>query len=162
MFEAFDTRAYPKNSDVLLQMMQTRYEIATLLGYASWADYNAADKMAGRGQRIADFIQEVDAGGAHRLADREFAMLLAEKQKTDPKATEVGTTKSGHLRSCCGGRSTTSIRNRCGRICPYAQVKQGILDTAASLFGVTLPAGGGRAGLGPECRDVGCDRQRQS
>ena len=57
---AFNTRAYPKNRDVLTSMMKTRYEIATLLGYPSWADYNAADKMIGQGRNIADFIQQVD------------------------------------------------------------------------------------------------------
>lgn len=53
LWEAFDTRAYPKNKEVLDKMMQTRYEIATLLGYSSWADYNAADKMIAKGARIS-------------------------------------------------------------------------------------------------------------
>ena len=63
--------------------MKTRYEIATLLGYSSWADYNAADKMIAKGHNIADFIQQVN-DAARPLAQREFDMLLAEKQKTDP------------------------------------------------------------------------------
>src|SRR6202035_5642762 len=33
LWVAFDTRAYPKNREVLAQMMQTRYEIASLLGF---------------------------------------------------------------------------------------------------------------------------------
>ena len=82
LYEAFETRAYPKNREVLQQMIETRYEIATLLGYASWADYFAADKMAGRGQRIADFIQEVDQA-ARSLADRRvishFALVLVNR-----------------------------------------------------------------------------------
>ena len=45
MSVAFNTRAYPKNQEVLTSLMNTRYEIATLLGYSSWADFNAADKM---------------------------------------------------------------------------------------------------------------------
>src|SRR5205814_2721230 len=45
LYVAFNTRAYPKNRDVLLFMLKTAYEIASLLGYSSWADYNAADKM---------------------------------------------------------------------------------------------------------------------
>jgi len=32
---AFNTRAYPKNQEVITSLMKTRYEIATLLGYAS-------------------------------------------------------------------------------------------------------------------------------
>jgi thimet oligopeptidase len=42
---AWTSRAYPKNRAVLEDMMQARHEIATLLGYPSWADYSAADKM---------------------------------------------------------------------------------------------------------------------
>ena len=137
LFEAFDTRAYPKNRDVLRQMMGTRYEIATLLGYASWADYYAADKMAGRGQRIAAFIQEVDTA-ARTLADREFAMLLEEKRKTDPAATGVGDYEVGHLLELLR-RSRYDFDSQSVRpYLPYARVKQGILDTAATLFGLTF------------------------
>src|SRR5262249_9206172 len=50
LYKEFDNRAYPKNRDLLVKIMQTRYEIAGLLGYSSWADYNAADKMAVKGQ----------------------------------------------------------------------------------------------------------------
>ena len=32
---AFNTRAYPKNEEVLTSLMKTRYEIATLLGYST-------------------------------------------------------------------------------------------------------------------------------
>ena len=32
MLEAWNTRAYPKNRDVLIEMMRTRYQIATLIG----------------------------------------------------------------------------------------------------------------------------------
>src|SRR6202790_4350595 len=49
---AFNTRAYPKNQEVLTSLMKTRYEIASLLGFSNWADYNAADKMAVKGQTI--------------------------------------------------------------------------------------------------------------
>src|ERR1017187_3219063 len=85
---AFATRAYPKNQEVLTSLMKTRYEIATLLGYSNWADYNAADKMIAKGHNIADFIQQVNEA-SRPLAQREFQMLLTEKQKTDPAAKEV-------------------------------------------------------------------------
>ena len=56
---AFNTRAYPKNQEVLTSLMKTRYEIASLLGFSNWADYNAADKMMAKGHNIADFIQQI-------------------------------------------------------------------------------------------------------
>src|SRR5579862_606137 len=52
LFLVADNRGYPKNREVLMDMLQVRYEIATTLGYSSWADYNAADKMAGNARTI--------------------------------------------------------------------------------------------------------------
>jgi thimet oligopeptidase len=137
LYEQFDNRAYPKNHDLLMKMMQTRYEIATLLGYSSWADYNAADKMAVNGQNIANFIRDLDAA-ARPGAQREFAMLLAEKRKNDPDAKEIwdyeGSYISEQLRRSQYNFDSQSVRP----YLPYTSVKKGIMDTAASLFHVTF------------------------
>jgi thimet oligopeptidase len=93
---AFNTRAFPKNQEVLVSLMKTRYEIATLPGYPSWADYNAADKMIAKGHNVADFIQQVDEA-SRPLAQREFDMLLAEKQKTNPDAKEISNYERAYL-----------------------------------------------------------------
>ncbi len=132
---AFDTRAYPKNADVLQNMRQTRYDIATTLGYASWADYNAADKMIAKGSNIADFIQQVD-DAARPATAREFSMLLAEKQKTHPEAKEVSDYEVGYLREQVR-RSKYDFDSQSVRpYLPYARVEQGILHTASKLFQV--------------------------
>ena len=132
---AFDTRAYPKNADVLQNMRQTRYDIATTLGYASWADYNAADKMIAKGSNIADFIQQVD-DAARPATAREFSMLLAEKQKNHPDAKEVTDYEVGYLREQVR-RSKYDFDSQSVRpYLPYARVEQGILHTASKLFQV--------------------------
>ncbi len=137
LYEEFDNRAYPKNRDLLLKMMQTRYEIATLLGYSSWADYNAADKMAVNGKNIANFIRDLDAA-ARPVAKREFAMLLAEKQKTDPGAKEIWEYESSYIREQLR-RSKYNFDSQSVRpYLPYPSVKKGIMDTAAQLFHVTF------------------------
>lgn len=135
MWQAFNSRAYPKNRDVLMDMMKTRYEIATLIGYNSWADYNAADKMIGTGSNIAKFITDLDTA-AHPIAQREFAMLLAEKQKTDPAATRLFSYETFRLNELVR-RTTYDFDSASVRpYLPYDQVKKGIMSTAASLFGV--------------------------
>ena len=137
LYEQFDNRAYPKNKDLLLKLMQTRYEIATLLGYASWADYNAADKMAVNGKNIADFIHDLDAA-AQPVAKREFAMLLAEKQKTDPGAKEIWEYESSYIREQLR-RSKYNFDSQSVRpYLPYPSVKKGIMAAAAQLFHVTF------------------------
>jgi len=137
LYDQFDNRAYPKNRDLLMKMMQTRYEIATLLGYSSWADYNAADKMAVNGQNIANFIRDLDAA-ARPVAQREFAMLLVEKQKTDPGAKEIWEYESSYIREQLR-RSQYNFDSQSVRpYLPYPSVKKGIMDTAAQLFHVTF------------------------
>jgi thimet oligopeptidase len=134
---AFNTRAYPKNGEVLMSLMKTRYEIATLLGYSSWADYNAADKMAVKGQNIADFIQQVN-DSSRPLAEREFEMLLTEKQKAHPGAKEISVDETGYLSELVR-RSKYDFDSQSVRpYFPFPQVKQGILDAAADLFQVSF------------------------
>jgi thimet oligopeptidase len=137
LYLAFNTRAYPQNLDVLSKMLRTRYEIASLLGYSSWADYSAADKMIGSGMRIAEFIRDVDKA-VRPVAEREFQMLLAEKHKTDSQATTIGVQEKSYyqeqVRRAQFDFDSQSVRP----YLPYERVKQGILDTAATLFHVAF------------------------
>jgi thimet oligopeptidase len=134
---AFLTRAYPKNQEVLTSLLKTRYEIASLLGYSNWADYNAADKMIAKGHNIAGFIQQVNHA-ARPLAEREFEMLLAEKRKTDPGAKEIWSYESGYLSESVRRTKYDFDSQSVRPYFPFMQVKQGILDTAAELFQVTF------------------------
>lgn len=137
IWEAWNTRAYPKNRQVLLDMMQARYEIAGIIGYPSWADYNAADKMIGKGSNIAKFVGDLDAA-ARPIAQREYAMLLAEKRKVDPGATDIFGYEYGHLLEMVR-RSQYDFDSQTVRpYLPFNQVKRGIMDTAASLFHITF------------------------
>ncbi len=137
LFLAALLRGYPKNHEVLKGMMQTRYEIATLLGYASWADYNAADKMIAKGQNIADFIRQVDAA-ARPAAEREFAWMLAEKRRSDPEAKEIGNYEIAYLTELVRRTKYDFDSQSVRPYFPYARVQQGILDTAAKLFHVSF------------------------
>jgi thimet oligopeptidase len=134
---AFNTRAYPTNQEVLTNLLKTRYEIATLLGYSSWADYNAADKMIAKGQGIADFIKQVD-DASRDLSKREFEMLLAEKQKTSPDAKEIWDYERGYLAELVRRTKYNFDSQSVRPYFPFMEVKQGILDTAADLFHVTF------------------------
>src|SRR5579862_4152272 len=134
---AFNTRAYPKNLDVLTSLMKTRYEIATLIGYSSWADYNAADKMMVKGAKIGDFIQQVE-DASRPLAKREFEMLLAEKQKTEPGATQIWDYERSYLSELVRRNKYDFDSQSVRPYFPFMQVKQGILDSAADLFHVSF------------------------
>jgi thimet oligopeptidase len=137
LFLAFNTRAYPENRDVLMKMLRTRHEIASSLGYKSWADYNAADKMIGNGARIAEFIRDLDKA-VRPVAEKEFQMLLAEKRKSDSQATTIGLQEKSYYQEQVRRASFNFDSQSVRPYFPYGRVKQGILDTAATLFHVTF------------------------
>jgi thimet oligopeptidase len=101
------------------------------------ADYNAADKMIGNGNNIANFLAELRVA-SRPTAQREFAILLAEKQKTDPGAMEIFLCQYLHLSEMVS-RSQYDFDSQSVRpYLPYNEVKQGIMNTAATLFHVTF------------------------
>ncbi len=71
---------------------------------------------------------------AEPIAKREFEMLMAEKRKVDPNAKVMETYENSYyselVRRTQFDFDSTSVRP----YLPYAQVKQGILDTAQKLF----------------------------
>ena len=135
LFLEFDNRAYPQNRAVLLDMVRTRYEIASIIGYQSWADYNAADRMIRSAKNIGEFIERVDAA-ARPVAAREHSMMLAEKQKLQPAATSVSDYESFYLRELVRRSQFDFDSSAVRPYLPYQGVKQGVLDTAAKLFGL--------------------------
>jgi thimet oligopeptidase len=137
LYLAFSTRAYPQNREMLMKMLRTRYDIASLLGYKSWADYNAADKMIGSGARIAEFIRDLDKA-VRPIAEKEFQMLLAEKRKSEPQATTIGLQEKSYYQEQVRRSSFDFDSQSVRPYLPYARVEQGILDTAATLFHVTF------------------------
>ncbi len=81
-------RGYPANDQYLAELLQLRREYAHTLGYPTWADYDAADKMAKTSARIADFIGELESIAGPRN-ERDLQVLLARKRKDDPGAKHV-------------------------------------------------------------------------
>jgi Zn-dependent oligopeptidase len=59
---AHDTRAKEKNLPLAIQAVEIRAQLAELLGYASWADYQAEIKMAKTGKRALDFEEQLKSG----------------------------------------------------------------------------------------------------
>jgi thimet oligopeptidase len=135
MSEANGLKAYPENDSVLREMMQTRYTIATLLGFPSWSEMNAQDKMIGSGPAIAKFIAELDAT-VRPYEQQEFDLLLAEKQKSDPQAKQIEVYQYQRLSELVR-RSKYDFDSESMRdYLPYDSVQTGVLDTASRLFGL--------------------------
>ena len=139
LWRVYRQRAHPKNLDVLARMLEKRYELATLLGYPSWAEYVTEDKMIGSARAADDFIAKVTSASDAR-ARGDYEALLARKRRDEPSAERVEAWDSQVL--------TEALRNeRYGHdaqaVRPYfefSQVQRGVLDVTSRLFGLEYRA----------------------
>jgi thimet oligopeptidase len=135
MFLAYHTRAYPQNKELLLNLLKTRQELATILGYKSWADLATADQMMQSAERMQSFLNELDSA-SKAGADREFSMVLDFARQQQPDLMEIDLAARGYwyeqYRRSAFQFDSQSVRP----YFPYAQVEPGILHTAEKLFHV--------------------------
>ena len=60
MFLAYNTRAYPANRQLLLDLLKIRQEIAGILGFAHWADLATADQMMESAANMQALLDDLD------------------------------------------------------------------------------------------------------
>src|SRR5271156_1325623 len=135
MFLAYHTRAYPQNKELLLNLLKTRQELATILGYRSWADLATADQMMESAAQMQSFLNELDRASKSG-AEREFAMVFDFAREQQPDLNEIDLAARGYwyeqYRRSAFQFDSQSVRP----YFPYAQVEPGILRTAEKLFQV--------------------------
>jgi thimet oligopeptidase len=133
MFLAYNTRAYPANKELLLQLLATRQEIASVLGFRSWADLATADQMMKSAAHVRMFLKKLDEA-SREGAVHEHKLILDFARGREPKLTEIDTTSRGYwyeqFRRATFDFDSQSVRP----YFPYAQVEAGVLSTAARLF----------------------------
>jgi len=137
MFLAYNTRAYPVNQQILLDLLATRQEIATLLGFTSWANLATADQMMKSAANVRSFIAKLEEA-SRAGAEREYGMVLEFAQSQQPDLKVMNAASRGYwyeqYRREAFAFDSQSVRP----YFPYVRVEQGVLDTAAKLFGVVF------------------------
>ncbi len=133
----YNNRAYPANVAVLERMLAKRHELATLLGFAHWADYVTANKMVGNAAAAESFIGRI-VEAATDPAAADYQTLLERKRADDPgtaglKAWEA-TYYGEQVRKSRYDLDARELRP----YFPFRLVRQGVLDLSARLFGVSF------------------------
>jgi len=133
MFLAYNTRAYPANKQLLLDLLATRQEIATVLGFRSWADLATADQMMGSAANVRTFLARLN-DSSREGAVREHQLVLDFARQRNPKLTAIDITSRGYwyeqFRRSAFDFDSQSVRP----YFPYAEAEAGVLATAARLF----------------------------
>ena len=139
MYLAYNERAYPKNVAVLKSVLEARQELATTLGYKTFADLAMADQMMGSASNLRKFLHDVD-DASREAADKEFNLLLAYAKQQEPGLTGIPSSDANYwseqYRRAKYDFDAQSVRP----YFPYDEVQAGILKTAAALFHVEFRA----------------------
>jgi thimet oligopeptidase len=137
MFLAYNTRAYPDNRPLLLQLLALRQQVATILGFASWADLATANQMMGSAANLKKFIAELELA-SREGAQKEYEMVLAFARKQQPGLANLKSSDRAYwyeqFRREAFDFDSQSVRP----YFPYEAVQTGILETAARLFHVSF------------------------
>jgi thimet oligopeptidase len=135
MFVAYNTRAYPQNKQILLDLLSTRQEIASVLGFRSWADLATADQMMGSAPNVRKFLARLEEA-SREGAVREHELVLEFARTKQPGVKAIDITSRGYwyeqYRRSAFDFDSQSVRP----YFPYELVEAGVLETAAKLFKV--------------------------
>ena len=155
MFRAYNTRAYPENRQVLLDLLKVRQEMASILDFASWADLATANQLIGSAANMKEFIDELERASRNG-AEREYEMVLEFARREQPGLTALKSSDRGYwyeqYRRAAFDFDSQSVRP----YFPYEQVEKGILETAERLFHVQFEPAPERPGVGPVGDGLGC------
>ncbi len=135
LYLAYNDRGYPANKGVLLNLLAAREEMASLLGFRSWADLATVDQMMGSAENMRRFLGEVEIA-ARETAIREWAELEEFVRGRSPASLPLTLSDARfweeQFRRARYDFDSQSVRP----YFPYTQVEAGILATAGKLFGV--------------------------
>lgn len=137
MFLAYNTRAYPANEGVLLNLLKIRREIANILGFDTWADLATADQMMGSAANMKAFLDDLDEA-TQSGAQREYAIVLEFARRENPNLVSIDADSRAYwyeqYRRTAYDFDSQSVRP----YFPYQPVQKGVLETAERLFQVTF------------------------
>lgn len=135
LYREYVNRGHPANLANLGKLLGLRHELAGLLGHRSFADYVTEDKMVKSADAARAFVDRigVEARGA---VERELQVLLTHKRVLDPAAEQVFDWERAYLVECVKADQFAFDSQSVRPYFAYDNVKRGVLNLAAELFGV--------------------------
>jgi thimet oligopeptidase len=140
LFKKFDNRAAEKNLPLLDQILALRAKKATLLGYATWADYVIEPRMAKTSKTVATFLEDLRTHVAKKTKEevREYREMR-KKLGQDPNAPLYLADRSyleDQVRQAKYGLDSKKVSEHL----EVESVKAGLLTVSSRLYGVRYRA----------------------
>jgi thimet oligopeptidase len=137
MYQAYYGRAYPQNDQVLHQLLSARQDLATTLGYPTFAALATADQMIGNPANVQKLLDELDAV-SRQPAQHEYNDLFAFAQQKQPGITGISRADSLYWTELYRRAKFNFDAQSVRPYFPYSAVQAGILATASRLFHVSF------------------------
>lgn len=132
---ACQTVGWPKNDPLLQEMFALRQELAGLLGYATWADYDAEVKMIGTGAAIPEFIDRI-AAAALESGQRDRQVVLDRLRQDRPDATTIDTADLAYYAELVSKEQLEVDAQLVRTYFDFGKVRAGLLEVTGRLFGL--------------------------
>ncbi|HET9996881.1 MAG TPA: M3 family metallopeptidase [Nocardioides sp.] len=136
MVAVFLNQGYPKNEPLLGELFELREELARLVGYDTWADYDAGVKMIGKGSAIPEFIERI-AEVSQESAERDRDILLARLRVDHPDATAIDGVDFPYYEELVRKEQYDVDAQVVRTYFDFTRVRAGLLDVTARLFDLT-------------------------
>ncbi len=136
LYVEFRDRGYPKNIEVLQDLLRKRYELAQTLGYANWAEYITEDKMIASADNADSFIERISEV-SRPAVERDYNMLLDRKRKDAPNATEVEDWEKSYYEELVKTEQYSFDSQSLRPYFNFSEVQRGLFELTGKLFGVS-------------------------
>lgn len=129
--------AWPANDAVLQRLLELRAEHAGLLGYETWADFDAEVKMIGNASAIGEFIDKITEAAADSAA-RDKAVLLERMRQDVPDAADISSADVTYYSEVVRKEQYAVDAQQVRTYFTFEKVRQGLLEVTGRLFGISF------------------------
>ena len=137
LYTASKAIATPANDATLLQLIETRHELANLLGYPSHAALAMDGLMIGTPENAQRFIDEI-GDAVREPARNDMGILLARLQEINPQATRVEVWQSFYLSNLVRQEQYAIDAREVRQYFHFDRVQRGIFAMTEQLFDVEI------------------------
>ncbi len=126
-----------ENLKILDQLVQKRYELAELMGYKSYAEYNLYPKMAKNPETVWNFLNDlVDRSKAKAIADLKILQDLKNKDTENTISSKLMEWDTDYYKNQILKTQYNVDHEKIREYLPIEQCLAGIIDIYETLFGL--------------------------
>ncbi len=128
---------YPQNTKVFADLLKLRHELATILGYPTFAAYSMEKMMIKTPDKARTFIDKA-AELARKSSEEDKAILLERKKKDEPDASQIMPWEHTYYTRLVKTEKFQFDPEAARKYFDLNKVQKGLLDLSSQLYGITF------------------------